>query len=79
MYYAVVEFEFDDSDKNGCEGTGVINVRVLQSVATAIPITLKITPNEYSDHFGFDVPDSNPDSSSIATRMYTYSTLYVYT
>ena len=74
----VVEFEFNDSDKNGSEDTGVINVRVLQSVRTAIPITLTITPNEYSDRFGFDVPDSNLNSSNIATRMYMLHHTYVF-
>lgn len=68
--HTVVEFEFSDNNKSGIEGTGVINVHVVQSIATAVPITLTITPMEYSDYFGFDVPDFNPNSSNIATRMY---------
>ena len=63
-------FEFNATDKNGSEKTGVINVRVVQSVATAVPITLTITPTEYSDDFGFDVPDYDPNCPNNATRMY---------
>ena len=63
-------FEFSDRDIDGPEKTGVINVRVVQSVATAVPITLTITPTEYSDEFGFDVPVFNPNSPNIATRTY---------
>ena len=66
----VVVFEFSDTDKDGSEETGVINVRVVQSVATAVPINLSITPTEYSDEFGFDVPDYDPNSPNIATRTY---------
>ena len=57
-------------DKDGSEESGVINVRVVQSVATAVPINLTITPTEYSDDFGFDVPDYDPNSPNIATRTY---------
>ena len=66
----VVVFEFSDTDKDGSEETGVINVRVVQSVATAVPINLTITPTEYSDDFGFDVTDFDPNSPNIATRTY---------
>ena len=66
----VVAFEFDDRDKIGDEDAGAINVRVVQSVATAVPITLTITPTEYSDDFGHDVSEFDPNSPNIATRTY---------
>ena len=66
----VVVFEFSDTDKDGGEESGVINIRVVQSVATAVPINLSITPTEYSDDFGFDLPDFDPNSPNIATRTY---------
>ena len=63
-------FKFNDTEKDGREETGGINVRVVQSVETAVPINLTITPIEYSDDFGFDVSDFDPNSPNIATRTY---------
>ena len=67
IIHTVVVFEFDDTDKDGGEETGVINVCVVQSVSTAVPINLTITPTEYSDDFGY-VLDFDPNSPNIATR-----------
>ena len=66
----VVVFEFSDIDRDGREETGVITVRVIQSVETAVPITLTITPTEYSDDFGFDISEFDSNSPNIATRTY---------
>ena len=46
---------------------------MIQSVATAVSINLTITPTEYSDDFGFDVPDFDPYTPYNATRMYYVS------
>ena len=55
--------------EEGREDSGVINVTVIQSVATAAPINLTITPTEYSPTFGY-IPPYDPATPNIATRMY---------
>ena len=75
FYYAVVTFEFIDTSAEGTEGSEVINVTITQSVATAAPITLTVTPTEYSPEFG-TIPPLDQASPNIATRMYMY--MYIY-
>ena len=54
--------------EEGREDSGVIDVSVIQSIATAAPINLTITPTEYSPTFGYITP-CDPATPNIATRM----------
>ena len=54
--------------EEGREDSGVIDVSVIRSVATAAPINLTITPTEYSSTFGY-IPPYDPATPNIATCM----------
>ena len=76
LYCTVVTFQFINvMGEEGREDSCVIDVTVIQSVATAAPINLTITPTEYSPVFG-PIPQFDPTSPNIATRMYVTVTAY---
>ena len=66
---AVVTFGFINLREEGSEDSEVINVTIVQNIATAAPINLTITPTEYSPVFG-PIPPFDPASPNIAKRMY---------
>ena len=57
----------------GTEDSGVINVTVIQSIATATPINLTITPTELSPG---DIPSDLPFEDSPNIAIGTYSTVH---
>jgi hypothetical protein len=70
----VVTFGFlNVMGEEGREDSGVIDVSVIQSIATAAPINLTITPTEYSSTFGY-IPPYDPATPNIATPGDDYST-----
>ena len=66
----MVTFGFFESDNEGNEKDGVLNVSISRSVSTANDISLNFTTTEYDESFGFmdDVLPFNPDSPNLATR-----------
>ena len=61
-----MEIGFFAMEENGSEDEE-ISVTITRSAATAIPVTISLTPVEYDSSFGFVIPTFDPDSPNIAT------------
>ena len=67
LSHSVVEIGFFAMEEDGSEQDEEISVTITRSAATAIPVTISLTPVEYDSSFGFDIPTFDPDSPNIAT------------
>ena len=62
-----MEIGFFAMEEDGREQDEEISVTITRSTATAIPVTISLTPVEYNNSFGFDAPTLKPNSPNVAT------------